>query len=98
MSSHPTKRGLRSWATGEDDRHTAHIAECEQCLGELELMTALDPSMERALYHLTGPPEGLAKRIERGLVERRRRSEDLSTFGDLFTLGLRTLDLMIDDD
>lgn len=98
MSEHPSRKQLGEWANGRREELTSHIDSCEQCQVSLEDLTALPARARDALASITTPRRGLLERLEQRLEMRRARLEELTTLGDLFGLGWRTLDLMVDED
>lgn len=98
MTRHPPENVLRDWAAGRRQDLDSHIESCSTCLTNLDEMTRLDTQMRSALRWITRPEPGLYDRLERSLEQRRKRSEDWGAALDLFSLGWRTIDILVDRD
>lgn len=98
MKRHPAKRALREWSAGRRQDLDSHIESCSTCMGVLDEMTGLDAQMRTALRHITRPEPGLIERLDHVVLQRRKRAEDLGAALDLFSLGWRTIDTLVDRD
>lgn len=98
MKRHPSRKQLRAWSDGAHDRLSSHIERCDRCVVLLEEMTLLDPGIRQVLVRVTQPRPGFTERIETAVEERRKSAETWSVVGDLFSLGWRTFDALVEEE
>jgi len=96
---HLSKRRLQAWVDGSTDpRADAHLERCERCSGRVE---ALEPVPDTELRNLLtaelAPPSEMLARLEARVREEVGRTSELEVIGELFTLSLRTLRVLIGD-
>jgi hypothetical protein len=98
VSRHPHRRALLRWAAGTRDDLTRHVSSCERCLNELDTLTALDQETRDLLARVVTPQAGFADRISLAIEKRDKDAATWSVAADLFSLGWRVLDAMVEED
>lgn len=103
---HPSRPRLREWLdTGTPEGVGEHVERCEACADRLEEIDRTDPALtdlagsgplREALAELIDPPDDLTDRVLIGLDGRRRAERELALFAGLFTIGIETAQLMLE--
>lgn len=104
---HPSRSRLREWLdTGTPAGVGEHVEHCDTCADRLEeidqadsALTTLDDSgpLRAALAELIAAPDDLTDRVLVGLDGRRRAERELALFAGLFSIGIETAQLMIEE-
>lgn len=104
---HPSRSRLREWLdTGAPAGVGEHVERCDTCADRLEEIDQADPApttfdgsgpLRAALAELIAPPDDLTDRVLIGLDGRRRAERELALFAGLFSIGIETAQLMIEE-
>lgn len=104
---HPSRSRLREWLdTGTPAGVGEHVEHCDACADRLEQIDQADsaPStldgsgpLRAALAELIAAPDDLTDRVLIGLDGRRRAERELALFAGLFSIGIETAQLMIEE-
>ena len=92
--NHTTDAVLLGWLATKPERLEKHLERHPEDIERLEQLTELAPAQREAVERSVSAPDDIAERVYRKMQVDPRLRDAGSAFAELFTLGIRTIQVV----